>query len=87
MGRKVDVDHLVWTRTIAERLGLKRVQVVHYFFRSDPTFPRPVFTITGGVREIHLWYWPEVERWARRTGRLGPAEKRERTEENRERTR
>ncbi len=70
VGRRVDVDQLVVARTIAERLGFKRVQLVHYYYRSDDTFPRPVFTVSEGVGGALVWYWPDVERWARRTGRL-----------------
>lgn len=59
----VDVEHLVPARTIAERLGFKRVQLVHYYFRSDPTFPAPVFTLADAARPLRLWYWPDVEIW------------------------
>ena len=63
VGRMLDVDQLVPARAIAERLGFKRVQLVHYYFRSDPTFPAPVFTLAEAARPLRLWYWPEVESW------------------------
>ena len=59
----LDVDQLVAARDIAERLGFKRVQLVHYYFRSDPTFPAPVFTVAEAARPLRLWYWPDVESW------------------------
>ncbi len=70
MGRRVDVEKLVTARAIAERLGLKRVQVVHYFFRHDDSFPEPIFSLTESRGGARVWYRPDVERWARRTGRL-----------------
>lgn len=76
MGRRVDVDQLVGAREIAARLGFKRTQVVHYFLRSDDSFPAPVFSITDTQGGARVWYWPDVERWARRTGRLPGAAKR-----------
>lgn len=68
MGRKVDVDNLVGSPQIAERLGFSRVQSVHYCYANDPEFPRPVFD--GGRWGAKVWNWPDVERWARATGRL-----------------
>lgn len=62
MGRMVDVELLVPTRAIAERLGVA-VSTVHYFFRSDPRFPAPVFTVLEPARTYRLWYWPDVETW------------------------
>jgi hypothetical protein len=69
VGRRVDVDHLVSARLIAERLGFKRVQVVHYFYRSDEDFPEPVFTLSEMARPVRLWYWPDIERWWRKRQR------------------
>jgi predicted DNA-binding transcriptional regulator AlpA len=66
MGRKYDVDLLVGTAEIAQRLGVARPQVVHDWRRRHPEFPTPVAVIS----RVGLWYWPDVERWARATGRL-----------------
>ena len=72
--RRVDPEQLVGAREIASRLGLVRVQAVHYIRRADPTFPAPVYGGaarqggTGGV-----WYWPDVWRWARNSTRPGIA--------------
>jgi hypothetical protein len=65
MGRKVDLDNLVDASTIAARLGVGRPQVVHDWRRRHPDFPQPVLRLAN----VHIWLWPEVERWARTTGR------------------
>lgn len=61
--------HLVGAREIASRLGLVRVQAVHYLRRVDPSFPEPVYWGLG--RRGGVWYWPDVWRWARRCQRPG----------------
>lgn len=67
----MDVDLLVGAGEIVRRLGLKRVQELHYYRRSDPSFPEAVFRVAEARGGAHVWYWPDIERWARRTGRLG----------------
>ena len=54
---------LVGAREIASRLGLVRVQAVHYLRRADPSFPQPVYW--GRGRRGGVWYWPDVWRWWR----------------------
>lgn len=66
MGRRIDVDNLVGAAEIAERCGVKRPQVVHDWRRRYPDFPEPV----AQLRQALVWNWPEVERWAKDTGRL-----------------
>jgi hypothetical protein len=66
MGRKIDIDQLVGAVEIAERLGVARPQVVHDWRRRHPDFPAPIAVIS----RVGIWYWPDVERWARTTGRL-----------------
>jgi len=66
MGRRVDVEQLVGATDIARRLGVGRPQVVHEWRHRDSTFPEPV----ARVSRVLIWQWAEVERWARRTGRL-----------------
>ncbi len=66
MGRRIDVDHLVGAAEIAQRLGVKRPQVVHEWRRRYDVFPQPVATL----QQAMVWNWPEVERWAKETGRL-----------------
>ena len=67
MGRRVDVDLLVDAALITQRLHFKRVQMVHYFARADPAFPKPVFTPDAATGS-RIWYWPDVVRWARGRG-------------------
>ena len=64
--RKVDVEQLVGTREIAERLGSDRPTFVHDLRRRHPDFPPPITKVSG----VLVWDWPEVEAWARETGRL-----------------
>lgn len=67
MGRKVDVDNLVGAQEIADLLGVGRTQV-HKWRERHGDFPQPVANITRTL----VWYWPDVERWARSTGRYPP---------------
>lgn len=60
------MDQLVGAAEIAERLGMKRPQVVHSWRNRHDDFPTPV----AHLRTALVWYWPDVERWARTTGRL-----------------
>jgi predicted DNA-binding transcriptional regulator AlpA len=66
MGRRVDVDQLVGATEIAERLGVKRSTVVHDWRRRHADFPQPTVRLKG----VLIWNWPDVEKWARSTGRL-----------------
>lgn len=66
VGRRVDVDELVGAAEIAERLGVKRLQVVHDWRRRHEEFPLPVVAVSRTL----VWHWPEVRRWAIQTGRL-----------------
>jgi predicted DNA-binding transcriptional regulator AlpA len=66
VGRKVDVEQLVGTVEIAQRLGAKRATVVHDWRRRYEDFPEPVARLSG----VWVWVWRDVERWARRTKRL-----------------
>jgi hypothetical protein len=65
VGRLVDSDDLVGTAEIALRLGVGRPQVVHDWRRRHPDFPAPVAMLS----HFHVWAWPDVEAWAKRTGR------------------
>jgi len=66
MGRKVDVNDLVGTAEIAGRLGLSHPQSVHGWRRRYSDFPQPI----AHLKTALVWNWPDIERWARRTGRL-----------------
>ena len=60
------MEQLVGAAEIAERLGVARPQVVHEWRRRHTDFPEPV----ARLRQALVWAWPDVEQWARRTGRL-----------------
>jgi hypothetical protein len=66
VGRKIDAAHLVGTAEIAARLGLAQPETVHAWRRRHADFPTPVARLRIGF----VWYWPDVERWARANGRL-----------------
>jgi hypothetical protein len=53
---------------IATRLGVKP-QTVHTW-RQRGIVPEPRWTVSGQP----AWDWPEIEEWARRTGRLREAD-------------
>ena len=71
MPRKVNVDNLVGAQEIADLLGVARPQVIHEWRRRHPDFPAPVAQLGGAGKRsaFHVWNWPDVERWARATGR------------------
>jgi len=56
---------LVGKAEISRKLGV-RPGVVHDWQRRYPDFPAPLTKLTMG----NVWNWPDVERWARSTGRL-----------------
>ena len=66
VGRRVDVEQLVGASEIASRLGVLRPGVVHDWRRRHAEFPAPVAVVS----RVGLWVWRDVERWARKTGRL-----------------
>jgi len=65
MARSVEVDQLVGAAEIADRLGLAVPQTVHDWRRRHTDFPRPVAVLKMGM----VWNWPDVAKWAERTGR------------------
>jgi hypothetical protein len=66
MARRVDVDQLVGAKEIAARLQVRGKSAVHDWRRRHDDFPIPIAQVSG----VHIWLWPEVEAWARKTGRL-----------------
>ena len=64
MGRKVDVDDLIDTQTVAKILGLAHRNTVSEYQARYDDMPRPVVDLGGG--RIKLWLRPEMERWAAR---------------------
>lgn len=66
MGRKVDAGELVGAAEIAKRLGVGKGSVVSDWRQRHADFPAPVARLAMG----HVWYWPDVAAWARRSGRM-----------------
>ena len=66
MPKQVNVEDLVGAAEIADRLGLAQSQTVHSWRRRYEDFPEPI----AHLRTALIWSWPDVERWARRTGRI-----------------
>jgi hypothetical protein len=71
----VDVDELVGSAEIAQRLHARNAELVHDWRRRGGivpgtdrrvAFPDPVARLKIGF----VWHWPDVEKWARATGRL-----------------
>jgi predicted DNA-binding transcriptional regulator AlpA len=67
MGRTVDVDDLVDAAEVARLLGLSHRNSVRIYRTRYADFPEPV--VNMGVGRCLLWLRPEVEAWARATGR------------------
>lgn len=61
----INPGDLVGAAEIAQRLSIGR-SVVGSWRRRYPDFPAPVAELMMG----NVWAWPDVEAWARATGRL-----------------
>jgi predicted DNA-binding transcriptional regulator AlpA len=61
MGRKVDVDDLIDTQTVAEILGLAHRNTVSEYQAKYVDMPRPIVDLGRG--RSRLWLRPEVESW------------------------
>jgi predicted DNA-binding transcriptional regulator AlpA len=57
--------HLVGVAEIAELLGISR-QRVNAIVKTHEDFPRPEVELAAG----RIWKREDVERWARKTGRI-----------------
>ena len=66
MGRRFDVDHLVGSAEIAQRLELRSPQRVRELAREYDDFPQPVLVLVMG----NVWNWSDVKRWAKAHDRL-----------------
>ncbi len=62
MGRKVDVDDLIDTQSVAQILGLAHRNTVSEYQARYEEMPCPVVDLGSGRSK--LWLRPEVERWA-----------------------
>jgi predicted DNA-binding transcriptional regulator AlpA len=66
MTRRLNPAELVGAAEIVQRLGLARTQTVHNWRVRHEDFPQPVAELESAL----IWYWPDIEKWARKTGRL-----------------
>jgi len=57
---------LVGSAEIARRLGFAWSEHVSVVRQRDPSFPEPV----AQFGQAYAWRWVDVEKWAKRTGRL-----------------
>ena len=64
MGRRVDVDDLIDTQTVADLIGLAHRNTVSEYQGRYEDMPRPVIDLGGGRSK--LWLRRDVERWAAR---------------------
>lgn len=65
VSRKVEPEHLVGAAEIAARLGIRQPHTIHSWRRRYSDFPDPI----AHLKTAMIWYWPDVEAWARATGR------------------
>lgn len=67
------LDSVVTVAEIVQRLGYKSASTVGSYAKRYNDFPRPVRTYTvRGNAALHLYWWPDVQRWAINHGRLNP---------------
>jgi hypothetical protein len=69
VGRKVDIDHLIDARGVAELLSLAHYNTVSVYQHRYPDMPRPALDL--GKDRIKLWLRPEIEAWAEERSRRG----------------
>ncbi len=62
----IDPDELVGAAEIADRLRVAHVETIHTWRRRHADFPQPRVRLQRAM----LFYWPDVEAWAKKTGRL-----------------
>lgn len=62
----MDAEQLVGAEEIAERLSLSSVRRVHELRQRQEDFPPPLVRLKRAM----VWYWPDVERWAKQRGRI-----------------
>jgi len=68
MSPTVNTDDLIDARGIAELLSLAQPNSVSLYQNRYPDMPRPVINMGNG--RCRFWVRSEIERWARKTGRL-----------------
>ena len=66
-------EDLIDAQGVADLLGLAQRNTISAYQRRYPDMPRPVVNL--GEKRTRLWLRPEIEAWARRTGRLDEGER------------
>ena len=66
----VNTEDLIDAHGVADVLGLAQRTSVSVYQKRYPEMPRPV--VDFGATRPRLWLRPEIEEWARRTGRRRP---------------
>jgi predicted DNA-binding transcriptional regulator AlpA len=67
MAPRINSEDLIDSQVVAEILGLTHRNTVTSYLRRYPDMPRPVVEL--GTGRVRLWLRPEIEAWARQTGR------------------
>jgi glutathione-regulated potassium-efflux system ancillary protein KefG len=67
MNPRINSEDLIDSQVVAEILGLTHRNSVTTYLRRYADMPRPVVELGEG--RVRLWLRPEVEQWARQTGR------------------
>ncbi len=67
MAPRINSEDLIDSQMVAELLGLSHRSTVTSYLKRYPDMPRPV--IEFGKGRVRLWLRPDVEKWARGTGR------------------
>jgi glutathione-regulated potassium-efflux system ancillary protein KefG len=67
MTPRVNTEELIDAVGVAEILGLAQRTSVSVYQRRYPDMPRPVVDLGPG--RPRLWLRPQIQEWARRTGR------------------
>jgi hypothetical protein len=68
MTPRINSEDLIDSLVVAEILGLRHRESVTTYLSRYPDMPRPVVELGKG--RVRLWLRPEVEAWAKQTGRL-----------------
>ena len=67
MAPRINSEDLIDSQEVAQILGLAHRNTVTTYLRRYPDMPRPIVEL--GVGRVRLWLRPEIEAWAKRTGR------------------
>lgn len=68
MPKLVDLEELIDAADVAEIVGVAHPTSIGIYRKRYDDFPAPIWASRGG--RCQLWLRPDVEAWARATGRL-----------------